>query len=149
MIFFRKLVLTFLLFFSSFSVFSQNWVDSIDVYGREVYMTAENYKWDWGQATFINSLIHLYNYKSAAQKEKYLAYIKTAMDHSFTVANGKHPNAVASGVGMAFLARITGDKKYREKLWKFIMITSVLPELPMGEYPIGLKPLSFGMIPFT
>ena len=115
MIFFRKLVLTCLLFFSSLSVFSQNWVDSLDVYGREVYMPAENYKWDWGQATFLNSLIHLYNYKPAAQKEKYLAYIKTAMDHSFTVANGKHPNAVASGVGMAFLARITGDKKYRDK----------------------------------
>jgi unsaturated rhamnogalacturonyl hydrolase len=36
------------------------------------------------------------------------------MDLTMNVANGKHPNAVASGHGMAFLARVTGDPKYAD-----------------------------------
>ena len=103
-----KTIITGILFLSSTLLFSQNWVDAIDSYGREVYMPADKYKWDWGQATFLNSLVHLYNYKSQTEKAKYLEYIKTAMDATYDVANGKHPNAVASGHGMAFLARITG-----------------------------------------
>ena len=51
------------------SAFSQKWADSIEVYGREVYMPAEKYKWDWGQATFLNSLVHLYNVKPPAKKK--------------------------------------------------------------------------------
>ncbi len=103
------------LLFSNISAVSQNWVDSMEVYGREVYMPAEKYKWDWGQATFLNSLIHLYNTKPAAEKQVYLAYIKTAMDNTYQVANGKHPNALASGIGMAFLARVTKEDKYLKK----------------------------------
>ncbi len=110
-----KTFFTGIFFLVSSSLFSQNWIDSVDAYGREVFMPAEKYKWDWGQATFLNSLIHLYNYKSPAEKEKYLKYIRTAMDSTYAVANGKHPNAVASGIGMAFLARITGEEKYRSK----------------------------------
>ena len=110
-----KTIITVVLFFSTTLLFSQNWVDAIDAYGREVYMPAEKYKWDWGQATFLNSLVHLYNYKSQTEKAKYLEYIKIAMDATYDVANGKHPNAVASGHGMAFLARITGEEKYRLK----------------------------------
>lgn len=102
------------LFVSSF-LFSQTWIDSVETYGREVFMPAEKYKWDWGQATFLNSIIHLYNSRSSAEKEKYLQYIHTAMDATYAAANGKHPNAVASGIGMAFLARETGDSKYRDK----------------------------------
>jgi unsaturated rhamnogalacturonyl hydrolase len=104
-----------LLLFPSFPAFSQSWVDSVESHGREVFMPADKYKWDWGQATFLNSLIHLYNSKSAVGKKVYLDYIKTAMDATYSVANGKHPNAIASAHGMAFLARITGDKKYLDK----------------------------------
>ena len=50
-----------------------------------------------------------------ADKKKYVAYIKTAMDATYAVANGKHPNAIASGHAMAFLARVTGEKKYLDK----------------------------------
>jgi unsaturated rhamnogalacturonyl hydrolase len=110
-----KLILTGVLLQVSLSLFSQTWIDSIDLYGREVFMPAEKYKWDWGQGTFLNSLAHLYNYSAPADKVKYLQYIKTAMDATYGVANGKHPNAVASGHGMAFLARITGDEKYLKK----------------------------------
>ncbi len=104
-----------LLFFSASNAISQTWVDSVDAHGREVFMPADKYKWDWGQATFLNSLIHLYNTKSATDKKVYVSYIKTAMDATYAVANGKHPNAIASGHAMAFLARVTGDKKYLGK----------------------------------
>jgi unsaturated rhamnogalacturonyl hydrolase len=59
-------------------------------------------------------MVHLYNSKPEAEKKVYLDYIKTAMDLTRKDANGMHPNAVASGHGMAFLARITGDPKYAE-----------------------------------
>ncbi len=111
----RFVSIVLLLSVSSVSSFAQNWVDSIERYGREVYMPADKYKWDWGQATFLNALVHLYNEKPDAAKQQYLHYIKTAMDATYVVANGKHPNAVASGHGMAFLARITKDDKYRKK----------------------------------
>ena len=94
--------IAFLLVMSA-SSFSQNWVDSLDAYGREVYLPAEKYKWDWSEATFLNSLIHLYDEKPEAEKEKYLAYIRTAMDKTYDVANGRFPNAVASGIEMAFI----------------------------------------------
>ena len=100
----------------SLSVSAQTWVDSVDLHGREQFMPAEKYKWDWGQATFLNSLIHLYQSKQTeAQKKVYLDYVRTAMDATYAVANGKHPNAVASAHGMAFLARITGEQKYLDK----------------------------------
>ena len=50
------------------SLKAQTWVDSVDQHGREVFMPAEKYKWDWGQATFLNALIHIYNSKPAAEK---------------------------------------------------------------------------------
>ena len=104
-----------LLFIVSVPAFSQSWVDAVDRHGRDVYMPADQYKWDWGQATFLNSLIHLYYSSNEREKKTYLNYIKQAMDVTYTVANGKHPNAVASAHGMAFLARITGEKKYFDK----------------------------------
>ena len=108
----KNTLITILFLLIFFSISAQTWIDSIETYGREVCMPAEKYKWDWGQGTFLNSLVHLYNEKTGVEKDKYLAYIKTAMDASYTVANGKHPNAVASGHGMAFLARVTKDEKY-------------------------------------
>jgi unsaturated rhamnogalacturonyl hydrolase len=95
-------------------------------------MPADKYKWDWGQATFLNSLIHLYNSKTVAEKKIYLDYVKQAMDATYTVANGKHPNAVASGHGMAFLARITGDKKYIDKCNAIYADYLQVPRAPNG-----------------
>ena len=112
----KESLVIFLLFLSPVYNFAQTtWVDAVDKHGREVFMPADKYKWDWGQATFLNSLIHLYNSKSASEKLVYLNYVKVAMDATYNVANGKHPNAVASAHGMAFLARLTGDKKYLDK----------------------------------
>ena len=108
-------VICLLITITPFVAKSQTWVDSVDRHGREVFMPADKYKWDWGQATFLNSLVHLYNIKSTEEKKVYLNYIQTAMDATYAVANGKHPNAIASAHGMAFLARITGNKKYLDK----------------------------------
>lgn len=111
----RTIFLSLFLCFSLTSIHAQNWIDSLDRYGREVYMPAEKYVWDWGQATFLHSLIHLYQTKPNSEKAPYLQYIRTAMNKTYEVANGKHPNAIASGIGMAFLARITKEEKYKTK----------------------------------
>jgi len=111
---------------------AQTWVDSVDRHGREVFMPAAKYKWDWGQATFLNSLVHLYNSKSAEEKKIYLDYIQKAMDTTYAVANGKHPNAIASAHGMAFLARITGDKKYLDKCNSIYADFLKIPRAPNG-----------------
>lgn len=112
----RKAAPLAIFLFLTLSVHAQTWVDSVDRHGREQFMPAEKYKWDWGQATFLNSLIHLYQSKqTVAEKKIYFDYVRTAMDATYAVANGKHPNAVASAHGMAFLARITGEKKYLDK----------------------------------
>jgi len=127
-----KAVFIVMLLFTSVSAISQNWIDSLDAYGREVYMPAEKYKWDWSEATFLNSLIHLYNERPADEKEKYLSYIKTAMDKTYDVANGRFPNAVASGIGMAFLARVTGEEKYRKKAFEIYNDYLKTPRAPNG-----------------
>lgn len=118
--------------FISFAADSQSWVDSVERQGRQVFMPAEKYKWDWGQATFLNSLVHLYNSKSAPEKKIYLEYIQKAMESTYAVANGKHPNAIASGHGMAFLARITGDKKFLDKSNEIYADYLKIPRAPNG-----------------
>jgi unsaturated rhamnogalacturonyl hydrolase len=96
-------------------MFSQTFADSVIKYGIEVLMPAEKYKWDWGQATMLHAVIQMHGTKPEDEKKVCFHYIKTAMDQTMPVANGKHPNAVASGIGMAFLARITGDSVYINK----------------------------------
>ncbi len=101
--------------FIKLNVQAQSWIDSVELHGREVFMPAEKYKWDWGQATFLHSLVQLYQSKSGTEKDAYLNYVKKAMEVSYGVANGKHPNAIASAHGYAFLARVMKDDKARAK----------------------------------
>ncbi len=111
---------------------AQTRIDSLDVYGREIFMPAAQYKWDWGQATMLNSMVHLYNSKPEAEKKVYLNYIRTAMDLTMNDVNGMHPNAVASGHGMAFLAKITGDPRYVEKANKIYADYLTTPRTKAG-----------------
>lgn len=128
-----KRVLVFLVSISISSCLqAQSWVDSVELHGRQVFMPAAVYKWDWGQATFLNSLVHLYHSKSGEAKKPYLDYVKTAMDATYHVANGKHPNAVASAHGMAFLARVTGEKKYLDKAHEIYEQFRNIPQSPNG-----------------
>ena len=114
----NKLLIAVILFLCFVETEAQTRIDSLDVYGREVFMPVAQYKWGWGQATMLNAMVHLYNSKPEAEKKVYLDYIRTAMDLTINDANGMHPNAVASGHGMAFLAKITGDPRYVEKASK-------------------------------
>jgi unsaturated rhamnogalacturonyl hydrolase len=111
----KRLIITLGLFLSILNAAAQTRADSLDTYGREVFMPAAQYKWDWGQATMMNAMVHLYNTKPESQKKIYLDYVIAAMDKTWNDANGLHPNAVASGHGMAFLAKVTGDRKYIDK----------------------------------
>ena len=93
----------------------KTWIDSLDIYGREVVLPADKYRWDWAEATLLHSMVQLYNGKLNFQKDIYIDYVKQSMEKTYNEANGLHPNALASGHGMAFLARITGDEKYITK----------------------------------
>ncbi len=92
----------------------KTWVDSLELHGREVFMPADKYKWDWGQATFLHALKQLHAAKRGSNPAIYASYISKAMEISRQVANGKHPNAVASAHGIVFLARTTGDSAYQK-----------------------------------
>ncbi len=128
----KKLLVLLCLLLLTGNIFAQTRIDSLDVYGREVFMPSSQYKWDWGQATMLNSMVHLYNSKPEAEKKVYLDYIRTAMDLTLNDANGMHPNAVASGHGMAFLAKITGDPRYVEKASKIFADYLTTPRTKAG-----------------
>lgn len=103
-LFFLLLLPNCLLLFSS-----ETWIDSISKYGMEVLMPAERYKWDWGQATFLNAIVHQYKNSKNEKKKLYLDYIKKSINTVLTDVNGKHPNAVASGHGVALLAGLNDE----------------------------------------
>ena len=94
---------------------AQTWVDSLDVYAREKYMPVGSYNWNWMKASLLYTMVKQYdNNYNPDQQKIYLAYIKSAMDKSIKKANGRVPNAVASGLGMAFLYRVTKEAKYKK-----------------------------------
>jgi len=95
---------------------AQNLSDSILRYAMEVKYPAAKYGWGWGQAVMLNAVHQKYEASnSIVEKEKYFNYIKTAMDATFSKANGHSPNDVVSGLGLAFLARVTKEEKYNQK----------------------------------
>lgn len=90
----------------------QTWVDSIDVYARESFLPAEKYMWTWQRAALLRAMVVQYELRPEAEKQTYLDYVATAMKATEKRAHGKRPNAVASGHGMAFLQRVTGEPAY-------------------------------------
>jgi len=92
------------------------WGDFLNLYIQEQRMPADQYHWDWAEATFLRSVAD--RYENNIDREKMLQYIRQAMDANWNVASGIHPNAVASAFGMPFLARITGEEKYRQKAFE-------------------------------
>ncbi len=100
---------------SLLTVKAQMLSDSIANYGIEKKCPATTYTWDWSSGVFLNSLVQKYRSASLDDKGLYLNYIKTAMDTMYRFANGRTPNAVISGLGMAFLAQTSKDGKYYSK----------------------------------
>ena len=89
------------------------WGDLLNLYVQEQYMLAGEYRWDWAQATYLRSVAD--RYENGIEREKMLQYIRRAMEVNWDNASGIHPNHVVSGFGMALLARVTGEEKYRQK----------------------------------
>lgn len=113
-----KYLLSLLLALCTFAASAQTWVDSLDTYAREVYLPAKKYKWTWVNAALLKVVILEYDNAPANRQQQYLDYVKTAMQHSWKHARGGTPNAVASGLGMAFLYRATHEQKYLDKALK-------------------------------
>lgn len=76
-------------------------------------MPASKYQWNWMKASLLHAMVKQYEHASPENKKVYFDFIKKAMDKTYKIANGKVPNAVASGLGMAFLYRISGEEKYK------------------------------------
>ncbi len=105
----------FLLCIQGLSGYSQTWVDTLDIYARQSFLPAKNYLWLWTDAALLNTIVKEYDLGGPEKKEVYLNYIKKAMDNTHIVANGRTPNDVASGLGLAFLYRVTKDEKYKKR----------------------------------
>jgi unsaturated rhamnogalacturonyl hydrolase len=111
----RKFILPFFLLISVQHNFAQTWVDSLDTYAREEFMPPSKFNWTWMKASLLYTMVKQYDNNTDAVHQKiYLDFVKTAMDKTYKHANGKVPNAVASGLGMAFLYRVTKDIKYKK-----------------------------------
>ena len=108
----RSFFVACLLLATALSIQAQTWVDSMDVYAREVYMPSEKYGWTWQRASLLRTMVVQYELRPEQEKDIYLQYVQTAMEATAGRAHGKRPNAVASGHGMAFLARVLGDDRY-------------------------------------
>ncbi len=111
----------FLLFATAIysSSFSQTWVDSLDYYARESYKTPQQYTWTWQNAALLHAIEIQYELFPERQDE-YLEYVRIAMDRNLLIANGIFPNGVASGNGMAFMHRITGEQKYIDAAYRVL-----------------------------
>lgn len=114
-----KIIFLFVIAFLSFqNIFSKTWVDSLDVYAREKYMPASKYNWNWMKAALLHAMVKQYDNDTTENKKVYYDFVKKAMDKKYKRANGKTPNAVASGLGMAFLLRVNGEDKYKKACQK-------------------------------
>ena len=117
----RKFILPFFLLISVQHNFAQTWVDSLDTYAREEFMPPSKFNWTWMKASLLYTMVKQYDNNTEAVHQKlYFDFVKTAMDKTYKHANGKVPNAVAPGLGMAFLYRVTKDIKYNARYFQKI-----------------------------
>lgn len=82
--------------------------DSIAERTIEHIVPARQYRWNWRDAVVLKALSDIYD--SEPGKADYIQdYVRSAMAASKASIHGKHPNGVASGVGLAFLMRVGCD----------------------------------------
>ena len=89
------------------------WGDELSRYVMESYMPADKYVWNWNEAIFLKAAIE--RCENNIETGEMSDYIRKAMEHTMDDVNGLHPNAVASGFGMAYLAQSTREEKYKQK----------------------------------
>lgn len=99
-------------YFGINNINAQTWVDSLDTYAREEMMPPSKYKWTWQKAALLFTMCKQYELKVNDNEDTYMDYVQTAMDKKYKRANGKSPNAVASGLGMSFLSLHNKGDKY-------------------------------------
>ncbi len=134
-------------FFFSFLLFSvnltaQTWVDSVETFSMQSYLPASKYVWSWQHAAFLNTMVKRYDQVDSLEKQKYFDYIEKAMNRTKARANGKTPNGVASGLGMAFLYEKTGDEFYKakcDKIYEQYLKVRRTPEGAISHLPTTLE----------
>ena len=110
-----RLLAVSLFFLLSCSLSAQTWVDSVETYAMQSYLPASKYTWCWQHSAFLNTMVKRYDQVAEEEKQKYYDYVLQAMNKSKGMADGRSPNRVASGLGMAFLYEKTGDEFYKAK----------------------------------
>ncbi|HEX2901708.1 MAG TPA: glycoside hydrolase family 88 protein, partial [Bacteroidia bacterium] len=109
------------------------WVDSVDAYARNSFLPAKKYNWTWQQAALLRAMTQQYDWKVGPNPAVYLDYVRTAIDKSMHAAYAGHnPNSVASGFGLAWLARVTGEAKYRDAAEQLYQKYLKIPRAPNG-----------------
>ena len=78
--------------------------DSLVKVAMYVDVPSAKFFYDWKDAVLLKSLIDVYDTQPSSRQE-ISAYAVEVMNRVAAIANGKHPNAMASGVGFAFLNR--------------------------------------------
>ncbi|MEY3445108.1 MAG: Rhamnogalacturonan exolyase YesX [Bacteroidota bacterium] len=112
---------------------SPTWVDSLDDYARNKFLPAKKYNWTWQQSALLRAMTAQYDQKIGPNPEVYLNYVRTAIDRSMDAAwVGHNPNSVASGAGLAWLARVTGEAKYRSAAESLYQKYLQIPRFPNG-----------------
>ncbi|MCO5249250.1 MAG: glycoside hydrolase family 88 protein [Chitinophagales bacterium] len=106
------------LFLFHSNLLAKTWVDSLDVYARTRYMPPKKMKWKWQDASLLFSFIKEYDLATEKDKSVYMDYVVKAMSKKLRRASGKSPNAVAAGMGMAFLAQHQKGYKYEKAALK-------------------------------
>jgi unsaturated rhamnogalacturonyl hydrolase len=112
---------------------AQSWVDSLDSYARNQFLPAQKYNWTWQQAPLLRAMTAQYDRKVGSDPAIYLGYVRRAIDKSMdAVWAGHNPNGVASGASLAWLARITGEAKYRTAAEQLYQKYLQIPRMPNG-----------------
>ena len=138
----KRLAAVFLLSVTLVFTYAQTWVDSVETYAMQSHLPASKYVWSWQHAAFLNTMVKRFDQVDSLEKQTYFDYIETAMHRTKGSANGKTPNGVASGLGMAFLMEQTGDELYRSKCQKIYdqyLKVRRTPEGAISHLPITLE----------
>lgn len=106
------------------------WGDKLTQYVVEEYMPAKDYIWNWNEAVFLKSAV--VRCENNMDKDYLFPYIQTAVDSTFGDANGHHPNAVISGLGLAYLAQTTGESRYKDKAYEIFEQYKNIPRATNG-----------------
>lgn len=97
---------------------AKTWVDSLDTYAREEYMPPQKFRWTWMKASLLFVHTKQADWDVQNNRDQYMDFVQKSMDKRYGRANGKSPNAVASGLGMSYLSLNQKGEKYEKAALK-------------------------------